>query len=400
VSARRELVAVSGIAPAAGVITAMAVTDGIAVAAVAGAVAASVSAGVWWYRRRSAPAALETARDDLTGLAVRASLAADVESFLETRKHDDAELTLHLFDLVGFKKYNDAFGFAAGDALLRHLSRRLAAAVGHRARVYRLRGAQFALVNSGPVGERNPLRTQAAEYLREAGEGFLIECAAATVVIPRQARNLSGALKLADHELQAERAALRRKGIDEAAIAPTGSPGRLAGSPYDVVPLAEAVGHYLGLDHDEIEIVHRSITWRDVGMMAIPEAIRSSTQALTEDQWRFVRLHPLIGERLLRSNFGLHRVAGIVRSSHERWDGDGYPDGLRGHDIPIVARIVFVCSAFQDMTSPRAHRPPLSAAQALDELRRNAGGQFDPQVVAAFAGAFAESGAQGAASVN
>jgi two-component system cell cycle response regulator len=97
-----------------------------------------------------------------------------------------------------------------------------------------------------------------------------------------------------------------------------------------------------------------------------------------------------VGERLLRSNFGMDRVAAIVRSSHERWDGTGYPDGKAGESIPLAARVVFVCSAFQDMTTQRSHRPALTAGQALRELERCAGTQFDPAVVAAFVGAFTD----------
>ncbi|HZO37285.1 MAG TPA: HD domain-containing phosphohydrolase [Solirubrobacteraceae bacterium] len=385
-SARRELVALLVLA-----LVALALTS---VAGIAGAIAlvpiVLVAGGVaHWHGHRAAQPPTSTVRDDLTGLPLRASLASEVAGFIAGRSNPDEQLTLHLFDLVGFKKYNDAYGFAAGDALLRHLSQRLIASVGHRCDVYRLRGAQFALLSTEPVGERHQLRAQTATHLREAGEGFLIECAAATVVIPRQAHDLSEALKLADHELQAERGTLKRKGVDEGAIT-SSTANRLQSSPYEVADLASAVSQFLGLDHDEIEVVHASITWRDVGMMALPESILLSDGPLSDDAWRFVKLHTLVGERLLRSNFGLHRVAGVVRSSHERWDGGGYPDGLAGHDIPIVARIVFVCSAFEDMTSPRPHRRALSATQALEELRRNAGGQFDPHVVAAFSNAFAE----------
>jgi two-component system cell cycle response regulator len=387
VSARREFVALLVLALVALVLTSVA---GIAGAVALVPVIAVIGGVVRWHDQRASRTLTSTVCDDLTGLPLRTALASDVAVFIGGRANPDEQLTLHLFDLVGFKKYNDAFGFAAGDALLRHLSRRLSTAVADRARIYRLRGAQFALLSCGPLDERHQLRAQIAHRLREAGEGFLIESAAATVVIPRQARDLAEALKLADHELQAERGALRRKGLDEGTIASAGA-SRIDGSPYDVAWLAATVSQFLGLDHDEIEVVHASLTWRDVGTMAIPDTILRSDHPLDEDGWRFIRLHTLVGERLLRSNFGLHRVASVVRSSHERWDGSGYPDGLAGHDIPIVARIVFVCSAFEDMTSPRSHRPALSATQALGELRRNAGGQFDPHVVAAFAGAFAES---------
>lgn len=393
---RRELVALLilalvalALASLAGMVGALAIVPLVAAGGVA----------VHWHGQRAARPTMSGARDDVTGLATRESLAYDVGCFLADRSDSDEQLTLHLFDLIGFKKYNDAFGFAAGDALLRYLSQRLTAAVGHRSRIYRLRGAQFALLSTAPPGERHQLRAQTVAQLSETGEGFLIECAAATVVIPRQARDLSKALTLADHELQAERSRLLRKGLDEAGLA-SRETLRLEGSPYEVSGVAVSVGQVLGLDHPEIEVVQASITWRDVGMMAIPNAILHAPGKLTDEGWRFVKLHTLIGERLLRSNFGLHRVAEIVRSSHERWDGNGYPDGLGKHDIPLVARIVFVCSAFQDMTSPRPHRRALSAGEALDELRRNAGSQFDPHVVAAFAGALAETAEHSDAQVS
>jgi len=349
------------------------------------------SEGISWWRRSRADRRDRVAgrRDALTGLATRDRLGEDVGVFLRDRRPDD-NLTLYLFDLVGFKKYNDAFGYAAGDALLRHLARRLHDAVGGRGVLYRLRGAQFAFVSTAPPMESHTLRAQAATALSERGEGFLVEPASGTATIPRQAKNLSEALKLADQEVQAERGRLRRKGIDEADIAPISRRNGMPPSPFEVAELAVNVGHVLGLDRDDLEIVQSAAAWRDVGMMAIPEEIVHATGPLSDSQWHFVKLHTLVGERLLRANFGLSGVADVVRSSHERWDGAGYPEGRTGDDIPLGARIVFVCSAFQDMTAPRAHRTALSAEQALTELQRNAGAQFDPQVVAAFIDAFSQ----------
>ena len=98
-----------------------------------------------------------------------------------------------------------------------------------------------------------------------------------------------------------------------------------------------------------------------------------------------MRRHTLIGERILSAAPALTHVAALVRSSHERWDGGGYPDGLAGDGIPLGARIVAVCDAYDAMTSDRPYRPGTSHAEALEELRRCAGGQFDPRVVAALA---------------
>jgi HD-GYP domain-containing protein (c-di-GMP phosphodiesterase class II) len=181
------------------------------------------------------------------------------------------------------------------------------------------------------------------------------------------------------------------------AIEPSGErAARLAPSPYDVTELSVAVGHCLGLDAPALETLESAASLRDVGMMSIPDAIVHAPAALADDDWHFVKLHTLVGERLLRSNFALDAVATVVRSSHERWDGRGYPDGLVGHDIPLASRIVFVSSAFQDMTSERAHRSALTAEQALGELQRCAGTQFDPEVVAAFVATFTDQAAHAA----
>jgi HD-GYP domain-containing protein (c-di-GMP phosphodiesterase class II) len=105
---------------------------------------------------------------------------------------------------------------------------------------------------------------------------------------------------------------------------------------------------------------------------------------LSDEEWEFMRRHPVIGERILSAAPALAQAAKLVRASHERFDGRGYPDRLAGEDIPLGARIIFVCDAYDAMTSGRPYRDGMSAAEALDELRRCAGTQFDPIVVDVF----------------
>jgi two-component system cell cycle response regulator len=325
--------------------------------------------------------------DSLTGLPNGLQLRDDITAFLSARMGDERR-TLLIFDLVGFKKYNDSFGFACGDALLRRLARKLIDAVADQGAIYRLRGAQFAVVTA--FGEVAPLRVAAGDALFEMGEGFMIRCAQGTAVVPRDASDVSEALKLADQEVQSERAALRNQGVDDLSITPAQAAARVTPSPYDVAELSVSVGQCLGMAGEELDHLECAAALRDVGMMSVPDAVVHAPGRLTDEDWRFVQLHTLVGERLLRSNFGMDGVAGVVRSSHERWDGGGYPDGHAGETIPLASRIVFVCSAFQDMTTQRSHRPALTADQAIAELQRCAGTQFDPAVVAAFVGAFSD----------
>src|SRR6185295_17327313 len=122
----------------------------------------------------------------------------------------------------------------------------------------------------------------------------------------------------------------------------------------------------------------------DVGKIAIPDAILQKTGPLDEGEWAFMRRHTLIGERILMAAPALRSVAKLVRSSHERWDGGGYPDGLRSEQIPLGARVVAVCDAFDAMTTNRPYRHRVNQPAAMAELRACAGTQFDPQVVQAF----------------
>ncbi len=353
------------------------------------AVCAAVPAVALVRGARRADAALAASHvDELTELPRGSRLREDVATFLTEAAAGDHR-SLLIFDLVGFKKYNDSFGFACGDAMLRRLSGRLAHAVAGHGQIYRLRGGQLALLTAeSDVAE---LRFRAANALSEIGEGFMIRCAHGTVAIPDDAHDVSEALKLADQQVQTGRAALRRQGVDEISIgSPATAAARVISSPYDVARLSVGVGECLGLSGQELDDLECATALRDVGMISVPDGVVSSPGRLSDEDWHFVTLHTLVGERLLRSNFGMDRVASIVRASHERWDGRGYPDGCAGEDIPLASRIAFVCGAFQDMTSQRAHRPALTAAQALEELERCADTQFDPAVVSAFVGAFTD----------
>ena len=135
----------------------------------------------------------------------------------------------------------------------------------------------------------------------------------------------------------------------------------------------------------------------DVGKVAIPDAIINKPGPLDDDEWAFMRRHTLIGERIVAAAPALGAVAQLVRASHEHWDGAGYPDATAGEDIPLGARIVAVCDAYDAIVSDRPYRRGRSAAEAMAELHRCAGTQFDPAVVDAFAAVLAAQADAGAA---
>lgn len=148
----------------------------------------------------------------------------------------------------------------------------------------------------------------------------------------------------------------------------------------------------LGLELAQIERLRQAAMLHDIGCMSIPDAILAKPSRLTDDEARFVREHPGAGARILDAAPALRHLAPIVRAVHERYDGSGYPDGLSGDGIPVQARIIAVCDAYDTMISGRPFQAPTTSHAALAELQAMAGSQFDPAVVTAFADSLSGSG--------
>jgi two-component system, cell cycle response regulator len=152
----------------------------------------------------------------------------------------------------------------------------------------------------------------------------------------------------------------------------------------DVSQLAVRTGRELGLEPEDLDVVARAAELHDIGKVAVPDDIIHKPGSLDDVEWRIMRQHTLVGERILAAAPALKGVARLVRLSHERWDGTGYPDALTADEIPIGARIIAVCDTYDAMTSERAYATARSHDDAIAELRRCAGGQLDPAVVDAF----------------
>lgn len=151
-----------------------------------------------------------------------------------------------------------------------------------------------------------------------------------------------------------------------------------------VVDLVNATADELDVDPRRRQELEFAAMLHDVGKIAIPKEILNKPAALTEDEFEVMKRHTIEGQHMLDRVGGLLGSVGeIVRSCHERWDGRGYPDGLKGEEIPLPARIVFACDAYNAMTTDRPYRPAMSTADAVAELTDNAGTQFDPRVVEA-----------------
>jgi diguanylate cyclase (GGDEF)-like protein len=328
----------------------------------------------------------ESLTDALTGLGNRRRLIRDLEDVLYPMGGTPSALVL--FDLNGFKGYNDVFGHPAGDALLARLGARLGAAVGPDASAYRMGGDEFCVL--APIDAGNPLATldRGRLALGELGDGFEISAAHGCVLVPEEADDAGTALGIADRRMYAEKATARRSADEQSRDvllkALEEHHPDLGEHVQDVGLLAAAVAEELGLGGQQLQHVRHAAELHDIGKVAVPSSILDKPGKLDADEWRFIARHTIIGERILGAAIALRPVATLVRASHEHFDGNGYPDGLRGHEIPLGARIVSVCDAYDAMTSDRPYQRALGRAEAIAELRRCAGTQFDPAVVDAF----------------
>jgi two-component system, cell cycle response regulator len=324
--------------------------------------------------------------DALTGLGNRRRLVADLERALDQGAQAEPRL-LAIFDLDGFKLYNDTFGHPAGDALLTRLAGSLADVVRPVGLCYRLGGDEFCVL-AEVSGDQAAFLDAAATALGDKGEGFDVTSSFGAVFIPEEAVTPSDVLHLADQRLYAQKRRRAERGHPHEMVLralferePT-----LQVHVQSVSEMAGAVGVVLGLSGEKLEELRLGARLHDIGKLAIPDAVLQKPGPLTVAEWDFIADHTVIGERILGAAPAWKNVARIVRATHERWDGGGYPDGLAGDEVPLASRIIAVCDAFSAMTSPRAYRASVSQDTALAELARCAGTQFDPDVVAAFCG--------------
>jgi two-component system cell cycle response regulator len=341
-------------------------------------------------QRALSAACVQALTDPVTGLGNRHQLTADLVKRLGER--DVCPGVLVLADLDGFKAYNDTFGHPAGDMLLHRLGVALSRWAQGRGTAYRMGGDEFCvLVNLDDASARNVLDATAGirRALSEAGSSFTVDCSCGTVELSElRSGSPSEALRMADRRMYATKNSKRTSAFtqtrDVLLAVSAERDGDLHSHLHNVAGRAQRIAEELGLDPEEVVRIGHAAQLHDIGKLAIPEAILHKPGSLTEQEWRFMRQHTIIGERIAAACIALAPVAALIRSSHERYDGGGYPDGLTGEDIPMGARVVFVCGAFDAMTSERTYSAARSPADAIAELRRCAGSQFDPRVVEAF----------------
>ena len=293
---------------------------------------------------------------------------------------------LALFDLNGFKAYNDSFGHPAGDALLTRLGR-----TSRRRRRAAARPTAWAATSSAcsppATRPRDLLAARASRHSSQSGDGFRSTASHGAVVLPRGRTTPPRRCGIADqrmyaHKTRGRRASARPRDVLLASLARARA--RPARPLDDVAALAEAVGARSGSSATSSEPCGRAAELHDIGKIGDPRRDPRTSPARstpTSGSSCAGTRSSASGSSPPRPRCAASRA--LVRSSHERWDGGGYPDGLAGEEIPLGARIVAVCDAYDAMVTDRAYRAALGRA-ALEELTRCAGTQFDPRVVTAF----------------
>jgi len=333
--------------------------------------------------------------DQMTGLNTRRQLETDIEASAASA---DDERILVLLELDGLQTYNDRFGYAAGDELLLGVANQLVNAVtplGGRA--YRLVASRLAVLLPAGHSRLGEVVLAATAPLRDDDKDLLIGSSYGEVTIPSDTADVETAIQLAGQRLAAHKERQHRSARRQAKSVLMATLGarhpelrdELRVGVYRTISLARR----LGVDREEIDDVALAAELHCVGLLTIPEAMLENEARREENDPTTIRSYPLEGESIIGAAPGLAPVANLVRSTCERFDGSGYPDGLGGEAIPIGARIIAVAVAFAAMTSPRPFRGAYSAPETMAELRRHSGTRFDPRVIDALEAELSEEAA-------
>jgi two-component system, cell cycle response regulator len=345
-------------------------------------------------RRQSHDLAVEqerATRDHITGLPTREALCIELRSVFADPKDRHV---LIVFELEDLQTYFDAFGEKTGNALVAEVAARFLEAVWPvRGSVYRVDMHRFAIVapaDGGISGEFLLSRTAALE-----GEG-LIGRAYGEVSIPGEAADPEAALQAAGQSVSTykqrhQRSARRQAHAVLMAVLSARRPD-LREHLRAVAFRSISLSRRLDLDGATTDDVFLAAELQDIGLLTVPEAVLEKKTALNPTEISLIRNHPVAGARIVSAASGLSSVAATIAEVSERYDGSGYPDGLAGEDISIGARIIRVCVAFAALTSERPYRKSRSQEEALAELQRCVGTEYDPRVVEALAADLAEEG--------
>lgn len=321
--------------------------------------------------------------DYLTGLFNRRFYE---EVLIKLDTEENYPLTLVMADVNGLKMINDSFGHAVGDELLQKASNVIKNGCRENDVIARLGGDEFVIILAKTDAETAALIIKRLEVLaaREKICGLKLSIAFGSRTKTRKEENIQKVLKNAEDDMYRhklyESASMRSKTIELIMNTLYEKSNREMRHSNRVGQICEKIGVRMKLDQDEINQIRTAGLIHDIGKMGIDEKILNKPGALSDDEWKEIQRHPEIGYRILSSVNEFSEMASYILEHHERWDGQGYPKGLKGEEISLQGRIVAVADSFDAMTSDRTYRKGLAQDEAIAEIRRCAGTHFDPLV--------------------
>jgi diguanylate cyclase (GGDEF)-like protein len=355
--------------------------------------------------------------DPVTELPNHRALLAQFDQELERAQQYERACSLLFLDLDHFKALNDGYGHTAGDAVLSEFGSLIRARLRRMDTVGRWGGEEFVAILPELQADEaltlaEEVRAAVAAHTFSVGGGLHLTCSVGMASYPVQAQEREGLLSAADHAMYGAKRFGRnqvRAANDPAVLAlfseNNSEEGReeaaLVGMAEALVTLVEArdysTGRHsqqvadlvlrlaltLGLPPAEAQMIALAGRLHDVGKVVIPDGVLQKVGRLTEEEWEMMRTHPVVGADVVSHIPALRPLAPVIRAHHERWDGQGYPNHLKGEAIPFGARILAVVDAYLAMTVDRPYQKGCAPSVALAELRRCAGSQFDPHVVEA-----------------
>jgi diguanylate cyclase (GGDEF)-like protein/putative nucleotidyltransferase with HDIG domain len=351
--------------------------------------------------------------DELTGLFNRRHLDERLRQEIDERQRYGGMLSVMMLDLDFFKVYNDKYGHKAGDAVLREVAKVIRGAVRSMDMVFRYGGDEFVILLPQTDGQAafvvaERVRAKIAQEMKYKQPKITASIGLATW--PGDGVTVDALMNATDRALYyAKQTGGNRIGVASRMLLPSVQEAAHevsekealsviyalastieARDPYTyghsrkVSAYAVALAEAIGLPPDKVAVVSTAALLHDIGKIGVPDEILNSPDKLDAKAWELIWSHPKLSATIVGHVFSLVSCLPAILHHHERWDGGGYPAGLKGESIPIEARILAVADAFDAMTSSRPYRGALSYQEAIAEMKRCSGSQFDPQLVEVF----------------
>jgi diguanylate cyclase (GGDEF)-like protein/PAS domain S-box-containing protein len=348
--------------------------------------------------------------DPLTGLLNHRSFHDTLEKRAARAVNEGAKLAVAVIDVDHFTYFNDAYGHHAGDGVLKLVAETLTCSCRSQDTVARFGGDEFAIL--APGIDRNDLQARMAGLIDHVSSlgyhapGYDIPipltASAGIAIFPDETADRVEALAMAHArmirskygETEEEEADVLRRSmaqsvsgfsmLDALVTAVDNKDRYTRRHSEDVLTYSVEIARAFGLDDRIVHDVKVAAVLHDVGKIGVPDYVLRKPGKLNEEEFEAIKQHPMMGAIIVSAVPGLEATLDAVRHHHERWDGDGYPWGLRGEEIPVIARLMAVADAFSAMTTDRPYRKAMASQAALDILQEGAGTQWDPECVAAF----------------